>query len=295
LADVKDNFLIDGTVTTHLFTGCDHDAYGVVGLAFVGCLSNPCAGVNNIKADWGTFAHELGHNFNGGHSFEEGQGETGGIMDYGDNMHDGYIQFNSDYRTCGMCTEIGQARRNKVKGFARTGSGLLFEEAPSPDDESWDKPRGCGCAPLADTLFGPEGPPWQPASIGCAEGAAVSWCKYYQWFRSSCETTCAAQDKLVTFSCFKDVDNPESKRKVAWWETESEGTIANPMKYTAVSGCPSRAQMDAVGVNETEPLSFRCCTTDDAPNPKGHDVGVCDRGKKKKTFSCPSQKSLRDH
>ena len=32
---------------------------------------------------WRIFAHEIGHNFGAHHSFEEGQGTTGRIMDYG--------------------------------------------------------------------------------------------------------------------------------------------------------------------------------------------------------------------
>ena len=71
---------------------------------------------------WKTFAHEVGHNFGGRppgssccllhfadrscvydeaghHSFEKGQGKTGGIMDYGDGTLNGIFQFNTQFRT----------------------------------------------------------------------------------------------------------------------------------------------------------------------------------------------------
>jgi hypothetical protein len=72
----------------HLLTPCFYS--GTVGLAYVGVLCSTSGGYNtgvsghalgNCCSDWGTFAHEVGHNFGGGHSFEDGKGSTGGIMD----------------------------------------------------------------------------------------------------------------------------------------------------------------------------------------------------------------------
>ena len=40
-----------------------------------------------------TFAHEVGHNFGCDHAFDEGQGRTGGIMDYGDGMFYCFVFF----------------------------------------------------------------------------------------------------------------------------------------------------------------------------------------------------------
>mmetsp|Transcript_15968 Transcript_15968/g.19814 ORF Transcript_15968/g.19814 Transcript_15968/m.19814 type:complete len:348 (+) Transcript_15968:421-1464(+) len=48
----------------------------------------------------------MGHNFGASHSFEEGKGKTGGIMDYGDVSLNGRYQFNSKYRKEQICKSI---------------------------------------------------------------------------------------------------------------------------------------------------------------------------------------------
>mmetsp|Transcript_3966 Transcript_3966/g.7075 ORF Transcript_3966/g.7075 Transcript_3966/m.7075 type:complete len:759 (-) Transcript_3966:320-2596(-) len=107
----------DGTIpwhaANHFFTGCADGSSGTVGLAYEGTGCQCChnVGVTLIPPHaqfqaWDTFAHELGHNFNGSHSFEEGQGNTGGIMDYGDGKLDGHYQFNSKYRKTDMCGHL---------------------------------------------------------------------------------------------------------------------------------------------------------------------------------------------
>ena len=53
-----------------------------------------------------TFAHEIGHNFNARHSFEEGRKATGGIMDYGNGKLDGIYQFNTKYRKDEICKKL---------------------------------------------------------------------------------------------------------------------------------------------------------------------------------------------
>jgi len=108
--------------STHLFTGCGTD-FSVVGLAYLGTICNANkynTAVNQIhdhrsENTFLIFAHELGHNFGGDHSFEEGHGNTGGIMDYGDGHLDGVYQFNTRYRKAEMC-DVMNRRAGKCQG-----------------------------------------------------------------------------------------------------------------------------------------------------------------------------------
>jgi len=94
----------------HLFTGCGN-GFGVVGLAWTGAMcSDHRFGVDLLhnSMSWTTFAHELGHNFGAGHSFEEGKKKTGGLMDYGSGQLDGEYQFNTKYRKDEMCAKLDE-------------------------------------------------------------------------------------------------------------------------------------------------------------------------------------------
>lgn len=84
---------------------------GTVGLATVGCLClNKCASVNGYHSGWWlTIAHEIGHNFAANHAFQEGQGTTGGIMDYGDGLYQGIYQFHTTYNKNEVCTHLNAA------------------------------------------------------------------------------------------------------------------------------------------------------------------------------------------
>lgn len=93
----------------HLIDDCFKGS-GVIGLAWVGtlCSSN---GYNTgiswwSRRIWLTFAHEVGHNFGAQHSFEEGRGRTGGIMDYGNGLLNGEYQFNTKYRKNQVCRKV---------------------------------------------------------------------------------------------------------------------------------------------------------------------------------------------
>ena len=93
---------------------------GTAGLAWlrVLCKGDGGTGVSYDVGDtWKTFAHEVGHNFGGEHSFEEGMKLTGGIMDYADGVYNGVIQFNTKYRKTEVCAHIKSSFDNKCDGM----------------------------------------------------------------------------------------------------------------------------------------------------------------------------------
>lgn len=98
---------------------------GVVGLAWregickskqtnSGVIASSSTAITSVNTGgtWKTVAHEAGHNFGAPHSFENGQGTTGGIMDYGDGLVDGEYQFNI-LRKDDVCGGINQAIDDK--------------------------------------------------------------------------------------------------------------------------------------------------------------------------------------
>merc|ERR1719322_1075665 len=121
----------------HLFTGCGN-SFSIVGVAYLGkiCEGRFNTGVNMLRGwrgrvvedTWDTFAHVLGHNFDADHTFEEGQGRTGGIMDYGDGKLDGVYQFNTKYRKSEMCNMM-----NRVVGQCSDKfDPAANQESPNP-------------------------------------------------------------------------------------------------------------------------------------------------------------------
>lgn len=121
----------------HLFTGCGTD-FGTVGLAYVGtmCSLTFNIGVDQINDDstlstFLIFAHEMGHNFGARHTFDDGQGKTGGLMDYGDGHLDGVYQFHTKYLKKDMCDLLNR-RVGKCSGRFQKASDSGPAPVPSP-------------------------------------------------------------------------------------------------------------------------------------------------------------------
>jgi len=102
---------INGPVVAHYqtLTSC-RDEKGQAGLSFIGTLCSTAfnQGVSQRGyMTWRTFAHEVGHGFNSVHSFENGVGTTGGLMDYGNGKLKGTNIYGFGiHRTNEMCSHI---------------------------------------------------------------------------------------------------------------------------------------------------------------------------------------------
>lgn len=104
----------------HLLTAC-WPSVGVVGIAY---LSTVCANSGSQvsittdigRSTWLISMHEIGHNFGASHTFQNGVGKTGGIMDYGNPYVDGTIQFNPLSKE-EMCNKITSSMMSNCQAF----------------------------------------------------------------------------------------------------------------------------------------------------------------------------------
>jgi hypothetical protein len=152
LGDVK-NAVGSGHVkelaAAHIFTGCGGQ-WGVLGVAYVGtiCGGAWATGANKIhggSSPWLTFAHELGHTFAGKHSFEDGQGKTGGVMDYGNGKLNGHYQFNTKYRKQEMCNKM-DSKVDRCNGNFQKDSGAPPTSPTTPGPTSPPSPTDKKCS-----------------------------------------------------------------------------------------------------------------------------------------------------
>lgn len=117
----------------HLLSTCRYG--GVLGIAWVNSLCRVSMGTaittdsQGVSVMWKTFAHEAGHNFGARHSFENGQGTTGGIMDYGpgkllSGVSRGSYAFNTKLRQREICSTVAETL-HRTGGWKHRGMMAL--------------------------------------------------------------------------------------------------------------------------------------------------------------------------
>ena len=136
MAEFQTSFDIKTVGYWHEFTGCEFTSK-VAGLAYLDtmCTHPFNVGVSNGKLDasWWVFAHELGHHIGAQHTFENGIGETGGLMDVRPVPLNGIWQFNTPYSRVPVCNHI-QRHIDEKCNFITSRIPIRPVIDPFPDD-----------------------------------------------------------------------------------------------------------------------------------------------------------------
>jgi hypothetical protein len=136
---------------SHVFSGCGWPSCTSGGKAYLGSLCGwqntgmTCGRNVAIPRMWIVFAHEVGHNFDAGHTFHEGKGVTGGIMDYGDGKLNHHYQFNTKYQKKKICAKLNRVvdkcagKFQKESGSSRTADRARTKEVTKADIQELSK------------------------------------------------------------------------------------------------------------------------------------------------------------
>lgn len=183
----------------HLMTNC-WPPPGTVGLAYVGVLCDPSGystGVSTFSYNtWLTVAHEMGHNFGAPHSFDNGQGTTGGIMDYGNGK---------------TITGNNQGQTGGVTQFNKLGETVMCAEitntyAAAPQGKCWDAGDTAGGSPTNPPTAVPTAPPTTCTATADQYGNCPMWASLGSqctaattgvWMKANCGASCCTANSAV--------------------------------------------------------------------------------------------------
>ena len=106
---------------------------GVDGVSYEGSICSSSNSANVASFSYLVFFHELGHAFGALHTFENGIGTTGGIMDYGNGIYNGVIQFHplNKITICPFLTTVIESNCKyfqPIKMNSTCGDGILEKE-----------------------------------------------------------------------------------------------------------------------------------------------------------------------
>jgi hypothetical protein len=252
-------------VSTHMFTGCNPSGYGTVGLAWVGTLCNGgyATGVNHMNSGWTTFAHELGHNFKASHSFEAGQGRTGGIMDYGDGKLDGIYQFNTQYRKSQVCGHVNSVQsRCSSAAFYAAGNG-----GSSPRRRAPTPPRRRSSNPPRRRVNGGGGDCKDKSPTGIKIGGKEAscgelkrYCSGYSFVRSSCCATCSGGSSPTPSPTRRRAAAPPRRRRASSGGCSDKQSSSNCQRWKQAGYCASSHKYGNY-------MKTNCCATCGAASP----------------------------